>query len=163
MSDFRERVSAVFSSQWTHVAVPVTGHGRAVDRIVVEESHTSNRGSKYAFAAGIYASSQKGLPGKLIARASGKASSKCGLVTISIAPTTLQRTTTYWVEEKVHRRGEKVHKRGGQVRLGSRSKDEAQSLCAAPPLQFLCRIFAFQFDNSMDGAIDGALGPTEVS
>ncbi|HLY07028.1 MAG TPA: hypothetical protein VKR31_14880 [Rhizomicrobium sp.] len=87
-------VSESATSEWEHVAVPVTGHGQTVSRIrVVEES-----GSGSDFSAGIYTNSPSGFPGKRIAGGRGVASS-CGSVTISIAPTRLKRHKTYWIEE----------------------------------------------------------------
>lgn len=84
--------------EWQHVAVPVTGHGQTVSRIVVKEEEGSPR--KRGFTVGIYSNGPSG-PGTLLAGGKGRAHKNGGEVTVSIAPTKLNRKTTYWVEETV--------------------------------------------------------------
>lgn len=85
---------------WEHVAVPITGHGQTVSRIIVMEGRNPRTPRDATFSAGIYSNNKKGFPGKLIANGTGSAGSSCGPVTINIPPTTLMARTKYWVEEK---------------------------------------------------------------
>lgn len=100
------QVSSSFQRQY--VAVPITGNGRTVHRIVVKEQGSYTR----EFSAGIYSNTPSGLPGKLIAGGTGTARKKHLMkVNVPIAPTKLQRNTIYWIEEMVrpclrHRRVE---------------------------------------------------------
>lgn len=84
-------------SAWTHVAVPITGHGNTVDRIVVREGYSSEFDA--LFSAGIHSNTPSGVPGKLIAGGTGKARPFCGKVRVNIPPTKLSRNTIYWIEE----------------------------------------------------------------
>jgi hypothetical protein len=88
---------AVSSSQ--RVAVPIRGQGQKVHEIRVVEAQGHNFTSTSSFSAGIYSNSPSGLPGKEIAGGTGRATARCGPVTISVAPTKLKRHTTYWIEE----------------------------------------------------------------
>jgi hypothetical protein len=91
--------SSYLHSTWERVAVPVTGHGQTVSRIIVMEAQDS-RTRTDAFLAGIYSNSPSGFPGKRIAGGKGRAGRRCGPVEISIPPTTLKPKTKYWIEEK---------------------------------------------------------------
>ena len=83
--------------EWTHVAVPINGHGQIVRSIKVMEERRSR--NSYYFSAGIYSNAPSGFPGKLIAGGKSKAGLNCGPVDISIPPTTLMPNTKYWIEE----------------------------------------------------------------
>lgn len=87
-----------YSYVWTHVAVPLMGHGQTVKQII-----TRQVSSAYAVSvsAGIYSNSRSGFPGHLIAGGHGSTHGACETLTISIPPTTLAQKSTYWVEEMV--------------------------------------------------------------
>jgi hypothetical protein len=89
---------------WTHVAVPVTGHGKLVHRIVVQEGKSS-KSVDGKFSAGIYSNTASGLPGNLIAGGAATASSHCTEVGIPINPTKLQDKKTYWIVEQARQQG----------------------------------------------------------
>ncbi|HEX4158060.1 MAG TPA: hypothetical protein VHY79_06265 [Rhizomicrobium sp.] len=92
--------SSYFVSGWTHVAVPIVGRGQTVKSITVGEARGSHtHGAE--FTAGIYSNSASGSPGAAISVGRGKAPKSCRRVNVPIAPTTLERGTTYWVEETV--------------------------------------------------------------
>ena len=99
--------SSSFVSDWTNVAVPITGYGKTVQEIVVKEEYSSGHTS--SFSAGIYSNTSSGFPGRLIAGGTGIAVAGCGKVTISIRPTRLSRGTIYWVEETAPRNPSSVH------------------------------------------------------
>ena len=90
-----------FSSTWTHVAVPIIGHGRTVGRIIVKETPSAST-STAEFRIGIYSNTASG-PGKLLSGGKGNARNNCGKVTVQIRPVTLRRNATYWIEERVRR------------------------------------------------------------
>jgi len=87
-------------SDWSEVAVPITGHGQTIHSITVEMEPGAYPG-KPRFHAGIYSNTSSGFPGNRIAGDTGKAPAQCGPVTIFIQPTTLQPNTAYWVEERI--------------------------------------------------------------
>jgi hypothetical protein len=92
-----------YSSYWTHVAVPIPGHGKIVSKIEVMESPSAGTQSN-AFSIGIYSNTANGIPGALITGAIGRANgpaNACRKVTIPVPPTFLTRGKTYWVEESV--------------------------------------------------------------
>ncbi|HEX3666164.1 MAG TPA: hypothetical protein VHU23_13145 [Rhizomicrobium sp.] len=104
-----------YYSHSTHAAVPVTGHGRSVSRIVVAEKTISNICCE-KFGVGLYANSSKGVPGTLLASGVGTASSACAEVTVSIASTLLNKKTKYWIEEfPVNRHGKREGNRRSSV------------------------------------------------
>ncbi|HEX4159287.1 MAG TPA: hypothetical protein VHY79_12510 [Rhizomicrobium sp.] len=91
-----------FFSGWTHVAVPVVGHGQTVRRITVAEGESrSPNGTQ--FLAGIYSNTASGLPGYPIAVGIAKAPPSCRKVHVQIASTTLEPNTKYWIEETAPR------------------------------------------------------------
>ena len=90
-----------FSSTWTHVAVPIIGHGKSVGRITVKEVPSAST-STAEFRVGIYSNTASG-PGKLLSGGTGDARNNCGKVTVQIRPVKLKRNVTYWIEERVHR------------------------------------------------------------
>jgi hypothetical protein len=92
---------------WTHVAVPIVGRGKTVDRIIVREGSGGHKDGG-EFSAGIYSNSPSGLPGRLIAGGTGRPSKHCGHAQVSIAPTRLKWNKAYWVEERVPLQGSKV-------------------------------------------------------
>src|SRR5262249_5183349 len=85
--------------RWTHVAVPVTGHGQTVRHIRVVEAQEP-RSSSSKFSIGIY-SDVNGIPGNRIAIGFGNIGQSCGPVSVKIPPTKLKRNTRYWIEEQV--------------------------------------------------------------
>lgn len=93
------------SSSWSHVAVPVTGHGQTVRsiRVIEKVGYPSDSTSTHSFTVGIYSNSPRGLPGKPIAVGTGRSGLTCGPVTIPIAATSLKRNTKYWIEERALR------------------------------------------------------------
>jgi hypothetical protein len=88
-------------SNWTHVAVPIIGHGRTVNRIVVSEGRDAHIVAGSQFTIGIYKNSRRGVPGKLITAQTSKAPSKCEQFSVYITPTRLKRGKAYWVEETI--------------------------------------------------------------
>jgi hypothetical protein len=84
---------------WRHVAVRVTGHGQAVNRIRVMESQSAST-SRSAFTVGVYSNTTSGFPGNVIAVGKGKIGPGCGPVKVSIPRTTLKRNQKYWIEER---------------------------------------------------------------
>lgn len=88
-------------SAWFHVAVPITGTGKTVDRILVEDGVNSSWGSNTTFSVGIHASNRDGFPGKLIVGNTATALPNCGKITVPITPTRLKRKTRYWIEEAI--------------------------------------------------------------
>jgi hypothetical protein len=99
-------ISTYSASRWVHEALPITGQGKTVHDIIVKELSATGFGLE--FWAGIY-SDAGGVPGKLIAGGNGRARKHCRSVTISIAPTTLQSNTTYWIMEKMASRNGRVN------------------------------------------------------
>jgi hypothetical protein len=95
-----ESSSTTYSSGWRHVAVPIVGKGKVVNRIIVKEARSASTASP-EFSAGIYGDTPSRTPGKLIAGGIARAPRACGNVTIRIAPTTLKAGKTYWIEETV--------------------------------------------------------------
>src|SRR5262249_3278894 len=65
-----------------HVAVPITGEGKIVDRILVQEGINSSWGSGAGFSVGIYGNTRNGFPGKLIAGGAATARADCGKITV---------------------------------------------------------------------------------
>ena len=98
---YNEISGSFISSAWQEVAVPITGQGQTVRHITVMEARNP-RASRYGpFTAGIYSNRPSGFPGALIANGRAKAPQSCRRIEISIAPTTLQANTTYWIEERM--------------------------------------------------------------
>jgi hypothetical protein len=92
------KVGSTFSSSlWQHVAVPITGRGKTVRRIVVEDYPQEAP----SFTVSIHSNAPSGFPGKLIVAGTTKASRSCGKISIPISPTKLARKTKYWIEETV--------------------------------------------------------------
>jgi hypothetical protein len=97
---FRSSYSSYFFSGWKDVAVPIVGRGQTVKSITVGEGQSAHTHGAH-FSAGIYSDAASGIPGAAIAVGAGKAPKSCGRVNIPIAPTTLRRGTTYWIEETI--------------------------------------------------------------
>ena len=92
--------SASLYSRWEHMAVPITGRGQTVSRILVKEGHPSGTYSAN-FSAGIYSDTASGLPGRLIAGGTARSNKNCRAVGVPISPTKLERRKRYWIEEQV--------------------------------------------------------------
>jgi hypothetical protein len=97
-----DQASGASYTAWEHVAVPITGRGKTVSRIIVEQLRGTSRPN---FSAGIYSNTPSGLPGNVIALGTAKANSKCAEVAISIAPTRLEDKKIYWIEEEAPQGG----------------------------------------------------------
>jgi hypothetical protein len=91
----QSKIGSSSSSVWKHVAVPFTGRGKTVRRILVKDY------PQYApsFTASIHSNAPSGLPGKMIVAGTASRSNGCGKVSIPISPTKLARKTKYWLEE----------------------------------------------------------------
>lgn len=94
--------SETLDSSWKQVAVPIRGHGRAVDTIVVHTGTSDPKGSRQ-FSAGIYGNTLKDRPGNLIAGGKSRAGQHCGKREIAIPRTVLEDGKKYWVVESVPR------------------------------------------------------------
>jgi hypothetical protein len=86
---------------WVHYAVPITGTGATVSKITVMDGPSSDSDSR-RFVVGIYQSTKKGKPGKVIASGKGLASVSCSKTTVVIPKTFLTAGETYWIEERLH-------------------------------------------------------------
>jgi hypothetical protein len=83
---------------WVHVAVPITGHGKTVSRIIVRDYQFKR--VAHNFSASIYSNTPSGVPGSPIAGGVAAASSKCADITVSIPPVKLENRKKYWVVEE---------------------------------------------------------------
>lgn len=89
-----------YGSAWEHVAVPIKGHGRAVNRIIVENGTSDDHKSR-GFNVGIYSNTPSGTPGGLITSATSRANQHCKRIEVPIRDTVLDDGRKYWVIESV--------------------------------------------------------------
>ena len=104
VSYYRDANSGSFHETWTHVAVPITGRGKTVSRIVLEEKKNA-KSHDGKFSAGIYSNTASGLPGNMIAGGAASATGRCATVEIPISPLQLQAKQTYWIVEQAYQQG----------------------------------------------------------
>jgi hypothetical protein len=101
-SSFISSSSGTVASHWRHAAMPITGTGKIVHKIIVREARGSSTSSSQ-FSATIRENKSNGRPGHVIASGTRKtpATGKCATVSIPIPATTLKAGKTYWIEETV--------------------------------------------------------------
>ncbi|HEX3666163.1 MAG TPA: hypothetical protein VHU23_13140 [Rhizomicrobium sp.] len=103
VSHYGSSSDSSYSSTWTHVAMPIMGHGKKVDRIIVANEGTVG---VRRLQVKLRTSNASDLPGDPVAGRTVLARrNKCRHIEIPIHPTLLEKGKTYWIEETMPRTG----------------------------------------------------------